>query len=218
MTAPAPYWQSDDGTVTLYHGDCLAILPHMSGVDAVVTDPPWNCGYFGDSDDVAWPVYRETLSDWVRQCELVAKSQAWFLSTKSIAHVSDLFKEYKPFASVKNFSQMTPHSLPNCWDIAWIKDDAGYLGKGRNWFTSNTASMMSERTEHPTPRAVDVMRYIIELFSWSTILDPFMGSGTTGVACVRTGRKFIGIEIEPKYFDIACERITNAYRQERMFP
>lgn len=57
--------------------------------------------------------------------------------------------------------------------------------------------------------------------SWTTngdeILDPFMGSGTTGVACANLGRKFIGIEIEPKYFDIACERITNAYRQQRMF-
>ena len=50
-----------------------------------------------------------------------------------------------------------------------------------------------------------------------TILDPFMGSGTTGVACANLGRKFIGIEIERKYFDIACERIDNAYRQKRMF-
>ena len=50
-----------------------------------------------------------------------------------------------------------------------------------------------------------------------TILDPFMGSGTTGVACMNLGRKFIGIEIEPKYFDIACERIENAQRQQRMF-
>jgi len=57
--------------------------------------------------------------------------------------------------------------------------------------------------------------------SWTkgndTILDPFMGSGTTGVACANLGRKFIGIEIEPKYFDIACERIENAQRQERLF-
>jgi site-specific DNA-methyltransferase (adenine-specific) len=49
------------------------------------------------------------------------------------------------------------------------------------------------------------------------VLDPFMGSGTTGVACAQLGRKFIGIEIERKYFDIACERIDNAYRQQRMF-
>ena len=50
-----------------------------------------------------------------------------------------------------------------------------------------------------------------------TVLDPFMGSGTTGVACMNLGRKFIGIEIEPRYFDIACERIENAQRQARMF-
>ena len=50
-----------------------------------------------------------------------------------------------------------------------------------------------------------------------TVLDPFMGSGTTGIACVKMGRKFIGIEIEPKYFDIACKRIEDAYRQGDMF-
>jgi DNA modification methylase len=51
-----------------------------------------------------------------------------------------------------------------------------------------------------------------------TVIDPFMGSGTTGVACMNLGRRFVGIEIEPKYFDIACERIENAQRQQRMFP
>ena len=63
------------------------------------------------------------------------------------------------------------------------------------------------------------MRTLIELFSnpGATVADPFMGSGTTGVACAQLGRKFIGIEIERKYFDIACERIDNAYRQQRMF-
>jgi DNA modification methylase len=73
--------------------------------------------------------------------------------------------------------------------------------------------------EHPHEKPV---RCLIPLVAWSTnaagtVLDPFMGSGTTGAACMNLGRKFIGIEIEPKYFDIACERITNALRQERLF-
>ena len=63
------------------------------------------------------------------------------------------------------------------------------------------------------------MKWLVNRVSFKeeTILDPFMGSGTTGVACVKLGRKFIGIELEPKYFDIACERITKAYAQPDMF-
>ena len=72
--------------------------------------------------------------------------------------------------------------------------------------------------EHPTQKPVALMRWCIEFFPLAgTILDPFMGSGTTGVACAKLGRKFIGIEIEPKYFDIACKRIEEAYRQPDLF-
>ena len=73
--------------------------------------------------------------------------------------------------------------------------------------------------EHPTTKPQRLMRELVSLFTKppQTVLDPFMGSGTTGVACAQLGRKFIGIEIEPKYFDIACERIDNAYRQSRLF-
>lgn len=202
-------WQSGD--VTLYRGDCLKVLPTLTGIDAVVTDPPWNCGYFGKSDAVDWHTYRETLKDWLITADPVAAGQCWFLSTKSIAHVSDLFADFKPFASVKNFSQMTRKSLPNCWDIAWIKSAPGeYMANGRNWFLANTAGMLRERTGHPTPRTVDVMAYILGMFSWRSICDPFTGSGTTGVACVNLGRKFIGIEIDPGYFEIAKARIKAA--------
>ena len=73
--------------------------------------------------------------------------------------------------------------------------------------------------EHPTQKPIALMKWCIEQCGDApVILDPFMGSGTTGVACMNLGRKFIGIEIEPKYFDIACERIENAQRQERLFP
>jgi DNA modification methylase len=69
---------------------------------------------------------------------------------------------------------------------------------------------------HPSQKPVEVMRWCIPSDARS-VLDPYMGSGTTGVACANLGRKFIGIEIERKYFDIACERIDNAYRQARLF-
>ena len=203
------------GNATLYLGDCLEILPNLPEVDAFVTDPPWNMGYF-QNDARPWPEYREWLDRVIRMGESAAGGQVWFMSTKAIPYVAQCFEGYAAFASVKNFSQMMPKSLPNCWDIAFVKS-THYKGNGRNWFLCNTAGMLADRTDHPTPRTVDVMEYIMGLHDWRIVIDPFMGSGTTGVACMNLGRKFIGIEIEPKYFDIACERITNAQRQERLF-
>jgi DNA modification methylase len=73
--------------------------------------------------------------------------------------------------------------------------------------------------EHPTQKPVDLMAWLCETYTNKNemILDPFMGSGTTGVACVRTGRKFIGVEISEEYFEIAVKRITDAYNQTALF-
>ena len=84
---------------------------------------------------------------------------------------------------------------------------------------SSVQKFNRERGLHPTQKPVELFRYLIKTYSnfGDLIIDPFMGSGTTGVACVNLGRKFIGIEIEPKYFDIACERISAAQAQGRLF-
>ena len=203
MSLPKPYY-SEPG-ITIYHGDCRDILPHLEPVDLVLTDPPWNMDYFKD-DNKSWEEYCEWLKYIKNISESKSYGQIWFLSTKSIPHISHLFKDYQCFASVKNFSQMTPKKLPNCWDIAFIRADK-YLGNGRNWFLSNTAGMLGERTDHPTPRALDVTSYIISLYEYQTILDPFMGSGTTLRACKDLGRRGIGIEIEEKYCEIAVKRL-----------
>jgi site-specific DNA-methyltransferase (adenine-specific)/modification methylase len=72
--------------------------------------------------------------------------------------------------------------------------------------------------DHPTQKPIAVMEWCLSFLpDCQTILDPFMGSGTTGVACAKLGRKFIGIEIEPRYFDIACKRIEDAYKQPDLF-
>ena len=192
--------------ITIYHGDCHTILPLLNSVDCVMTDPPWNMNYFKD-DDKPWDSYLGWLSNIKEKAEEKATDQVWFLSTKSIPYTALLFKDYIPFASVKNFSQMTAKKLPNCWDIAWIKSTQ-YNGTGRNWFLCNTAGMLSERTDHPTPRTQDVNNYIIGMHDWKTIIDPFMGSGTTLRAAKDLGRKAIGIEIEEKYCEIAVKRLA----------
>lgn len=198
-----PYYEH--AGITIYHGDCLEILPELDPLDACVTDPPWNQNFFID-DDKPWPHYTQWLSQMLGLCD-ANPGQCWFLSTKSIPHVSHLFNNWTPFASVKNFSQMTPKKIPNCWDIAWIRS-TGYAGNGRNWFQCNTAGMLKDRTAHPTPRTLDVMMYVINMHNWTSILDPFMGSGTTLRAAKDLGRKAIGIEIEEKYCEIAAQRLA----------
>jgi len=185
----------------------------------VVTDPPWNMNYFQD-DDKEWPVY----ADWLKQMNssyetLAPTAQIVFLSSKSISYVSHIFAGWQPFVAVKNFSQMSKSkdTIPNAFDIGFAKIKGSYTGRGRNWFLCNTAGMLSERTGHPTPRTLDAMKACLDWIKCETILDPFMGSGTTGVAAVQMGRKFIGIELDPDYFKIACKRIEDAQRQKDLF-
>ncbi len=109
-----PYYQ--DSAVTIYHGDCREF---PISADACVTDPPWNMGYF-QNDTKSWVEYSTWLWNVKRIFETLAEGQVWFLSTKAIPYVAHLFEEWSVFASIKNFSQMTPKSLPNCWDVAFI--------------------------------------------------------------------------------------------------
>ena len=207
------------GDATLYLGDCLEILPTLGKVDAVVTDPPWNMGFF-DDDAKPWGEYAAWLKDMNGlYSTLKPAAQIVFLSSKAIPYVSHVFEGWQPFAAVKNFSQMarSRDTIPNAFDIGFALINGVYSGVGRNWFICNTAGMLSDRTEHPTPRTVDAMTQPLEWVDCNTILDPFMGSGTTGVAAVQMGRDFIGIEREPKYFDIACRRLDQAQRQGDMF-
>ena len=89
-------------------------------------------------------------------------------------------------------------------------------GGARDYFPEGKA--LQDGKEHPTQKPVEVMRWCLShVPDAKVICDPFMGSGTTGVACARDGRRFIGIEREPKYFEIACKRIEEAYRQPDMF-
>jgi site-specific DNA-methyltransferase (adenine-specific) len=100
-----------------------------------------------------------------------------------------------------------------------------FMKKGRAFTIRTPASknlvslFQRDESPHPTEKPVDLMSIYIGNSTWhgQTILDPFMGSGTTGVACAKMGRKFIGIELDPKYFEVACERIAKAYAQGDMF-
>jgi site-specific DNA-methyltransferase (adenine-specific) len=115
-----------------------------------------------------------------------------------------------------NFS--TRHFMPTHeWVIIWAKPAFSLKSRAASGCGDVWKINFDINTAHPAPFPIELPQRCIEPTSCHTILDPFMGSGTTGVACHKLGRKFIGIEIEPKYFDIACKRIEDAQRQGNLF-
>jgi hypothetical protein len=171
---------------------------------------------FFQDDDKPWPDYAEWLADLNRQyLEIAPNAAVVFLSSKAIPFVSHVYQGWQPFAACKNFSQMSASkdTIPNAFDIGFARIQGCFTGSGRNWFVCNTAGMLKDRTGHPTPRTLDAMTSVLDWLDAKTILDPFMGSGTTLVACQRMGRQGTGIELDEEYWRIACKRVDEAARQ-----
>lgn len=196
------------GNATLLLGDCLQILPHLPKVDCIVTDPPYGIGMHGGK--VGKAVY-EVLSEWDSKPADIAPILA--LSVPSIIWGGNYF----------------PVPPSQCW-LVWDKETQGvttFADCELAWTNlkqsvrmvrhlwSGPYMMQKEQRWHPTQKPMRVMRWCLEFVS-GTVLDPYMGSGSTGVACMNLGRRFIGCEIEEKYFNIACERIENSQRQQSL--
>jgi site-specific DNA-methyltransferase (adenine-specific) len=191
--------------VTLYCGDCREILPGLGKVDAVVTDPPYGIGI------AANPVrQKHAKSDWdnappdATTFDLIRRA-----SSDQIIWGGNYFG--MPASQgflIWDKKQPEDFSLAMC-EMAWLSKQQ----PAKIW----RQSVLSYEKHHPTQKPVPLMEWCIRLVGAQTILDPFMGSGTTGVAAVKLGRKFIGIEIEPKYFEIAVRRISEALKQPDMF-
>ena len=196
------------GAATLYLGDCMEVLPTLPKVDAVITDPPYGIGIAANPVrqmherfdwDAATP--DESVLSAVIQAGAVAVVWGGNYFALPPSQCFLVWDKVQP----QNFS------LAMC-EQAWTNKK----GPARLY----RQSVLSYRKEHPTQKPVELMKWCIEQAAVpprGTILDPFMGSGTTGVAAVQMGRKFIGIEREPKYFDIACRRIEDAQRVQDMF-
>lgn len=207
------------GDSTLYLGDCREVLPTLGKVDAVVTDPPYGVGLkYGNYDDSSVDNYKLLMRT------IMGHQYKWPLTviTPGMKH------------SVWWYAEFTP-----TWTIAWIKPNqcsASALGGFNAWepiliwgrptirvgqdiLIHSIETNQSDTGDHPCPKDIRGWTKLVKMITSpaSIILDPFMGSGTTGVACAKLGRKFIGIELEPKYFDIACRRIEAAYAQPDLF-
>lgn len=203
------------GDATLYHGDCLEILPTLPKVDAVVTDPPYGIGKDGQAQTTGGHGGRKAheFMGWDAE-RPSAKVFALMLAAadKHIIWGGNYFADLLPPTMKWLVWDKGQRINQSDGELAWTSE-RGAL----RICTMNRVELMRDGTDHPTQKPVRLMKWCLDQMPSSTVLDPFMGSGTTGVACAQLGRKFIGIEIERKYFDIACERIDNAYRQQGLF-
>lgn len=214
------------GEATLYLGDCLEILPTLGKVDAVVTDPPYgikrhrgmgSVGYdgFGKGQKRKPHVY---MGNWDNE-RPSKRAFALLLSAadKHIVWGGNYFSDLLP-VSHKWLWWDKLQTMPSYSDgeLAWTSLPGVSIKK----FVYNGSGLLATEKDrvHPTQKPVALMEFCLSFIpNAHLILDPFMGSGTTGVACARLGRSFIGVEIEERYFEIACRRIEQAYAQPRLF-
>ena len=207
------------GDAVLYLGDCMDILPTLDKVDAVITDPPY--GINENSKKVA---SRGKLA--------AAKDYGTFDWDKE-PPAAELIQAIRDKADYQAFFGGNYFGLPatSCWlvwdklngdndfadcELAWTNWPKAV--RRLQWRWNGMIRQGNEERYHPTQKPLEVMKWVIELCPKAeTILDPFMGSGTTGVAAIQLGRSFIGIEREQGYFDIACQRIEQAVAQGQLF-
>lgn len=204
------------GDATLYLGDCMDILPTLGKVDAVITDPPYGMQRDGKPQSTSAHGGHKGYE---------------FMGWDSEAPDADVFNAILSAADKQVIwgANFYPQHFPP--SMGWLFWDKGQrisqsdgelaftnMQKALRVFTLNRAAIAQDGAVHPTQKPLALMKWCIEQAGHpETILDPFMGSGTTGVAAIQLGRKFIGIEREPKYFDIAVKRIEQAVAQGQLF-
>lgn len=209
------------GDAPLYLGDCMEILPTLGRVDAVVTDPPYGIGEaagknasrgnlavakdYGDDDWDDEPISPELLA-------LVRSAGRW-----NVIFGGNYYNCPPASCWLVWDKQNGSNDFADC-ELAWTNLPKAVRRLQYMWNGMLRANN-EPRGDHPTQKPLGVMRWAIQQVPApaDTILDPFMGAGTTGVAAIQLGRKFIGIERKERYFDAACRRIEDARKQPDMF-
>jgi site-specific DNA-methyltransferase (adenine-specific) len=220
------------GDATLYLGDALNILPALDAVDVIITDPPYgprtHAGALTLKADSLSPLVDfKSMSEenFIGFCGHAVKlAKRWIVLSCEWRYVAALERAGLPL--VRFGLWLKPDGAPQFsgdrpgmgWEAVAILHREGrkhWNGGGHHavWVCN------VERGEHPTQKPLALLMNWVKMFAdeGETVLDPFMGSGTTGIACARLGCKFIGIEIRPDYFELACSRIEAAHRERDLF-
>ncbi len=216
------------GDCRLILGDCREILPTLGRVDAVVTDPPYGNKHSGDSSRFSGGQTRRGRGS--SHGRIIGDGKAFdprsfMIGEHQIFFGANFFPQHLQPGSWLIWAKRRPEAYGTFLsdgEIAWLSKGHGIYMMEHVFAGSQPALEWSQdaytTSAHPFQKPIAIMQWCLGFLPEAgLILDPFMGSGTTGVACVKLGRKFIGIEIEPKYFAIACRRIEEATKQGDMF-
>ena len=209
------------GNAELWLGDCREVLPLLPSVDLILTDPPYGIGIDGQKESVSRnPKHRRKAHDFMGWDDETPDRLVFELmrykSAGQIVWGGNYFTDKLPFPTKGwLFWDKGQRGLTmSDGELAWTSYDFPM----RAYTLNRVALQEGGGTEHPTQKPLRLMTWCLDLVPEArTVCDPFMGSGTTGVACAQLGRKFTGIERERKYFDIACRRIEDAQRQVKLF-
>ena len=215
------------GDATLYCGDCVEVLPTLPRVDAVITDPPYGMNWNTDSTRFGGGgvVRGKGRQDWG---DITGDAQPfdpapWLQFDRVVLFGANHYAARLPVGTTLVWLKKADHlfgTFLSDAEIAWMKGGYGVYCYRKQFPPPSRMAEAGGDVAHPTQKPVGLMAWCMDradVERGAVVLDPFMGSGSTGVAAVETGRRFIGIEREPKYFDIACRRIEQAVAQGRLF-
>lgn len=234
------------GDCRLIQGDCLEVMPLLGNVDHVFSDPPYEQSLHDAKNSLRGRVRADTgpelkglnfagideiRSEVVSLCEDLCNG--WFVAFCTIEGVSRWADVINPSSmkykraciwvkldSTPQLNGQGPAQGAECFVTAWCGQGfAKWNAGGKRGVYRHNVNAPDRHGGHPTEKPWRLFQELLTDFTnpAQTILDPFMGSGTTLVACAKLGRKGIGIELDPEYFDIACKRVEEAYRQPDLF-
>jgi site-specific DNA-methyltransferase (adenine-specific)/modification methylase len=206
------------GNATLYRASCFDILPTLHSIDGVITDPPYGIGFRYRSYDDSPRKYGSLMSRLVPELVRVTNNGPCFVWQSPLR--ADQWHQYFPkgfriVAACKIYPAGESKAIS--WDpvIFWSGRSRLRDELPRNWHVVDitTREHCVPGNPVPCPRPLIQVRYFCDSIRADTILDPFLGSGTTGVAALLAGKKFVGIEQDPVYFAYACQRIERAWNE-----
>ena len=211
-------------SVSLYRGDCRDILPTLGRVDAVVTDPPYGMAldarFANSTPNPAKGIgASKGYANIVGDDEPFDPTPVLSLAREVFLWGADYYRDKLPAGGSwlvwdkREGIEQVEYSASE-FELCWSKVKRHRRILRQRWFGLCGTETQDVRTRvHPAQKPVQLLAWLLDMTDAATVLDPYMGSGSTGIACIRTGRKFIGIEKDARYFEIARARLENELRQ-----
>jgi DNA modification methylase len=208
------------GDATLYRANCFDVLPNLADVGAVVTDPPYCIGFTYRSYDDAPRRYDDLMTRLIPELVRITRNGPCFVWQSPLW--ADQWHRYFPrgwriVAACKLYPKNVGKNPCLSWDpvIFWSGRSKLRDELPRDWHLADLQPYDGYRSDNPVPcpRPLQQVRYFCDSIPADSVLDPFMGSGTTGVAAIMAGKRFIGVEQDPVYFEYARQRIEKAWKE-----